>query len=960
MMRGDSDFLGDVRAILAGAVRDGTRIEEVAQRIARESSELSRRIDRAVKYARSGLRLEALAEAESEPTIHEVAAALLAPEMRRWTEFCAHNQLPAPEPVNQPLVDEIDEAIAVTTPLLGRLALMRRLVLADAPAWQRLEVLRRLVRLDPENPAWRQDRDELELVAADELNARIDQDLIVGNVDHAAECLARLEDGHWNHPLVSRLAERSRRRVVAAQALRATVDASSLLQRIEAEWAAANEPGLGAAMEEWSRLRAFVESCGSSMPQEMASRAAAAGAWLDEQRWHAEALRAAAERVAELDRALAAGQPDADSVRSALRAAEQGIDGVPEELRSAAEARIEEAERKSRLGRAVKVAGIAAAICFAGWFTVRFIRDAQAERERQLQAAACARAAAEIVELADAGDLDGAEARLAEAARSVPCAQDPAIEAAGKSVSSKLAGRKSDFERAMRDAGEASGATSRSSADRAMRLARDADERGRVDAWLRAYREASERRRADFLARAEGLAREIAAAPVDGGADAHAAAAMLRRTLDSLRAESESGAGVAGAGEVLGTCSLALDGLDAQLRTARVDADRSAQLERIGLASNDPSRLSEELLRFADDHPAAPQSADFRTAAADRDRWAALLSWRGLPRQPSLELSQADLDLIGAFLAEFRVAHAASPVSAGTMALAELLRPAPEWRRKLLAAMGDESSRGRFQAFVVRTSSADGSEERLRTAINPATLPSLDRPGGRRQVAIRTLNGAIRLVDQPVKYEESGDRRLAGQLRVIAESAHPKSDVGDALTALDAIVRDAGAAEESRGDLALVVLQALASEAPEPLARRCADAAVRIGKRRRPDGTWSASTRPDGRWSEPAVPADVIDARAWRAELAAAIAAAAAPLEFRFVPAGTLLRSGEAVRIAPCPGPVPSGEALWAVGAGASAEFVPVPAGTCRADGTIDVSDGGRALALPSGSMLFLRKGVQR
>jgi hypothetical protein len=38
---------------------------------------------------------------------------------------------------------------------------MRRLVLADAPAWQRLEVLRRLVRLDPENPAWRQDRDEL-------------------------------------------------------------------------------------------------------------------------------------------------------------------------------------------------------------------------------------------------------------------------------------------------------------------------------------------------------------------------------------------------------------------------------------------------------------------------------------------------------------------------------------------------------------------------------------------------------------------------------------------------------------------------------------------------------------------------------------------------------------------------------------------------------------------------------
>jgi hypothetical protein len=959
-MRGAPDFVADVRAILAGTVRDQARIEEVARRIADESTSLSRRIARAVRYARAGLRLEALAEAEADPAVHEVAAALLAPEMRRWSDFCAHNQLPVPERVSQPLIDEIDEAIAVTTPLLGKLALMRRLVLADAPAWQRLEVLRRLVRLDPENPAWRQDRDELELVAADELNARIDQDLIVGNVDHAAESLARLEDGNWHHPLVSRLAERSRRRVEAAQAERATVDASALLARIEAEWAAANEPGLGAAMEDWSRLVAFVEGCGGTIPPDMGSRAAAADAWLEEQRWHAQARRASAERVADLDRALSAGQPDPDAVRAALRAAEQGIDGVPEDLRSAAEARIDEAERKSRIGRAARVAAVAAVIGASAWFAVRVVSGIQAERDRQLQAASCARVAAEIVALADSGDLDAAERRLGEALRGAPCASDPAVAEASRSVTAKVAGRKRDFDRAMEEAGDPALATGRSSADRAMRLARGPGERGMVDGWLRAYREASERRRTDFLARAEALAREISAAPTDGNADSVSAAAAFRRSLDALRKEAESGPGISGAGDLLGTCALALDSLDAQLRSARADMGRAAQLDRIGLASDDPARLAEELLRFADDHPAAPQSADFRVAAAGSDRWAALLAWRGLAASPTLGLAQADLDSIGASLAEFRAAHPASPLSRGADSLGELLRPLPDWRRKLLAAIGDDSSRGRFQTYVVRTTAADGTEERLRTAINPASLAPVERPGGRRQVAVRTMDGGIRLVDHPVKYEESGDRRLAGRLRGIAESVHARSDAGDALSALDAIVRDSGAAEESRGDLALVILRALSAEAPEPLAHRCAEAAARIGTRRRPDGSWSALTGPDGRWSEPAVPSDVVDVAAWRAELAGAITAAAAPLEFRFLPAGVLLRSGDADRVASLPGKLPAQEQVWALEPGASSASLPVLAGTCRPDGSIDASGGGTTAALPSGSMLFLRRAVER
>ena len=111
-----------VRSVVAGRLRDEAQIRELAHRISEESTTLRRRLDRAVGYARAGLRLEACAEAEAEPSVFELAAAFDSDVMRQWRILCSKNKLPLQDEIASDAIAEIEEAIALTAPLRSRLA----------------------------------------------------------------------------------------------------------------------------------------------------------------------------------------------------------------------------------------------------------------------------------------------------------------------------------------------------------------------------------------------------------------------------------------------------------------------------------------------------------------------------------------------------------------------------------------------------------------------------------------------------------------------------------------------------------------------------------------------------------------------------------------------------------------------------------------------------------------------
>ena len=126
------ELFESVRAVVSGRLRDEAQVRDLAYRVSEESVALRRRVARAVQYARDGLRLEACAEAEAEPSVFDLAAAFDTDEMRQWNTLCERNKLPRPEWASPDSLSEIEEAIAFTAPLRSRLALMRRLVLSDA------------------------------------------------------------------------------------------------------------------------------------------------------------------------------------------------------------------------------------------------------------------------------------------------------------------------------------------------------------------------------------------------------------------------------------------------------------------------------------------------------------------------------------------------------------------------------------------------------------------------------------------------------------------------------------------------------------------------------------------------------------------------------------------------------------------------------------------------------------
>lgn len=945
-----------VRSVLAGRIEDDEQVREIAVRVADESADLRRRIERAVAYARRGLRLEACAEAESEPTIHELAIAFSSGDMRQWSERCAERGLPRPEEPSEDAIGEIDEAIALTAPLRGRLALMRRLVLADAPAWKRLEVLRDLVARDPENPAWTQDRDELELVAAAELNAAADQAVLLGNLEFARGCVARLEDGMWHQPVAARLAAQCRRKLDHAEAERASVDAAAIMQRIETEWSAENDEGARAALREWDALVHRIAECGGTIPEELAGRALAAASWLAGRDANADARRENIELVDALDRASRDQRTGLAELRAALRAAEQAIEGVPEDVRSTAEARIEELERMHRVRRTFLVGGAVAALLILGAFTVAWLGERSEETDIDRQVARGMQAIS-----GPAPDLAAARAVLTELEKDPerslhPDVQEFRLEVISREVAERA--RVARFDEYMRLAGDAgSPGAQRAFADKArLEAGDDAGRRERVVEWLEANRAAvasRERARVDGLgARVRELRGEISSAAIDASPKWDGVISAWRRSLQDIR----DAAGT-GAPQLVGDlqlCETAITNKEVELNSARAGADRVSRIGDLAAAAADPAALHAALERYAKDHPDAPEAADFRAALGGRAAWEALAAWPGLRPEPQASLPQGELLAAATTVGDHASRFPASPLSRTCSSLAPMLGAFGGWK----AALRAELAKPKYGWYLVTFRDEDGATRTVPTGTDPKSLRRQPAADGTEQVVLTLPDGRIKPVNAAgLSSVPSPEMELSAELRRIAAGSPRSNDASDALDAVRGIADAPRLDPREAASLLLLVLGAMADEMPAPIAADARAAESRIEEAVAKHAPAIAAARGDQKSLDAAASPmrkavrACVDVDRWRKSWAEAMSAAAAPVVPRFMPAGVLLRGpdGPAIRLRE---PVDAGAALVAVRRDGTVGAIGTTAGGTSATPAagLDPAD------FPAGTMVFLRK----
>jgi len=119
--------------------------------------EVNARLQQCGTYLKKGFRSEAIQLCEVEPNLLETVATLDFPERAAWQGMLGRLGIASPSRLLMDVAAELNEAYAIEQPLAALLQRHRLLAFARAALPLRIQVLRRLAEVDPNNPVWQED-----------------------------------------------------------------------------------------------------------------------------------------------------------------------------------------------------------------------------------------------------------------------------------------------------------------------------------------------------------------------------------------------------------------------------------------------------------------------------------------------------------------------------------------------------------------------------------------------------------------------------------------------------------------------------------------------------------------------------------------------------------------------------------------------------------------------------------
>ena len=156
-------IISDIQSALAtGNVTRGPAVEGLAREYAAECRRIYERLDRCEDFLSKGLISESVYLARTAPDLLDELTLLEFPEKDSWEEVVELYQLPVPPEIPLHKAVSINRAYSdhhLQQDLLGR---WRLLNIGKAPLARRLDILRQLCRLDPNNIAYLDNLGELE------------------------------------------------------------------------------------------------------------------------------------------------------------------------------------------------------------------------------------------------------------------------------------------------------------------------------------------------------------------------------------------------------------------------------------------------------------------------------------------------------------------------------------------------------------------------------------------------------------------------------------------------------------------------------------------------------------------------------------------------------------------------------------------------------------------------------
>jgi hypothetical protein len=965
------EMFDSIHSVLAGRSFPEDQRRDLAMRMSETAESFRRRLERAVRYARMGLRQEAAFEAEAEPTLFELAQHLDSEDLHQWRALCSRQGWPVPDVPDAAALGEIEEAVAQLRPLRKLMARMRLLVLSDAGPWDRLTLLRELAQRDAHNPAWHADIEALEPVAAHWLTEQCESAIQAQQLTAAEQFVEHLEDGLWKAVSPYARAAELRLRLDAAVVQECAARAPAALDQLEAEWTAQNALGVEEQLSRWRRLESRAGTHGGALPDALIERAVAVESWLEDRRAETQAQQEHQDRAAHLEDVLATEAATLAQLRRALSACEDTSEGCPEQLRRRARDEIAALERRQNGKRALAVVGVvvvAAAVVAVVWYGVA--QTTLSQRVEGFASAISARVAA--------GDLDEASRILAEADQDFEISGDERITAARReymNARSTIARGDREFDGLMAAAGDPdSPDASIANVQQAGQLARTEAQHKAVSEWLRLHKRAGQARAAalaqEQLKEVRAIAQLIAAQHADPESPTTIAAlAECDSRLGALARAAQDNSAVM---TEVQRAQLLLASQRTAMQGVQVARGRTAAVRALAAHVADPAALLIALERFAADHPESQEALALGQAITSAPLWQGVAAWNSVVQGRTLAkaatMTQQERDVLLSALRNYASANAALPMSAPARSFATLLVPADGWRLWLEDKLANLSALAYFQVEL-----KDGT--RYYTLQDPARTTIQSEPGGKtyRILSVLTSGGvdpktAFQRVDESAikTMGPSPQSVLAAQLRDMLEDADSRPELANgvqaALTTL-ARVRDAEAVDSALAALlARGILESLLPELPAAIQAPMQAAAKRIAREKPENIDWvsgSALGRDRARALRSLL-VDTLKVEQWRKAYTEAIAAAAVPLQVSYAPAALLLdapapESGR-VLVAADARPIPPNTSLTALKVGVGNQpSTMVQVGATDSQGTVTLT--AEAKLLPVGTLVFSKGG---
>jgi hypothetical protein len=186
---------------------DPSVASRVAAAYASACEEVNARLSQCSHLLNRGLRSEAIQLAETEPNLLDAVATLDFPEHAHWCEILSEAGWPGPPALFIDAAIALNEAYSAEQPLRMLLRRHRLLALARSPLRMRIDTLRAIAGLDPQNAIWRGDLGTYEEARLRELD---EEGLVARDRQDVARLAALVDEirGEWTEPPASSLVSR--------------------------------------------------------------------------------------------------------------------------------------------------------------------------------------------------------------------------------------------------------------------------------------------------------------------------------------------------------------------------------------------------------------------------------------------------------------------------------------------------------------------------------------------------------------------------------------------------------------------------------------------------------------------------------------------------------------------------------------------------------------------------------